>query len=124
MSAHQRVTAPAENTQETLEIVNPKILRLVTEVSERTGEDAEAVIENALLERLERLPHAPQTAGEEHLDADDEARWERVDALIRDMQRRYKESGVKLPDHADLLYDENGLPREGEIVYGEDGIAR
>ncbi len=123
MSAHQRVTAPAENTQETLEIVNPKILRLVTEISERTGEDAEAVIETALLERLERLPKTPRAAGKDHLDAD-QARWERVDALIRDMQKRYKESGVKLPDHADLLYDENGLPREGEIVYGEDGIAR
>ncbi len=47
-----------------------------------------------------------------------------MDALIRDMQARYKESGVKLPDHADLLHDENGLPHEGEIVYDEDGIAR
>lgn len=107
-----------------LQISNPRIIRLVTEMSERTGEDAEAVIETALLERLERLPQAPGAAGEEDLDADDEERWERVDALIRDMQRRYKESGVKLPDHADLLYDEDGLPREGEIVYGEDGIAR
>ena len=124
MSAHQRVTAPAENTHETLEIVNPKILRLVTEVSERTGEDVEAVIEIALLERLERLSKTPRAAGEDHLNADDEARWERVDALLRDMQKRYRESGVKLPDHADLLYDENGLPREGEIVYGEDGFAR
>ena len=107
-----------------LQISNPRIIRLVTEMSERTGEDAEAVIETALLERLERLPQTPQAGGEEHLDAEDEARWERVDALIQDMQKRYKESGVKLPDHADLLYDENGLPREGEIVYGEDGIAR
>lgn len=89
----------------------------------RTGEDTEAVIETALQERLERLPREPQQIGEDHLNTEEE-RWERVDALIRDMQRRYQESGVKLPDHADLLYDENGLPREGEIVYGEDGIAR
>jgi hypothetical protein len=94
-----------------LQISNPRILRLVTEVSERTGEDAEAVIETALLERLERLPQASPAADEEHLDAAGAERWERADALIRDMQRRYKESGVKLPDHADLLYDENGLPR-------------
>jgi hypothetical protein len=105
-----------------LQISNPRIIRLVTEVSERTGEDAEAVIETALLERLERLP---QEHREDQLPMENEAeRWVHVDALIRDMQRRYHESGVKLPDHADLLYDEDGLPREGEIVYGEDGIAR
>lgn len=94
-----------------LQISNPRIIRLVTEVSERTGEDAEAVIETALLERLERLPQSPQAEGEDHPDAADAERWELVDALIRDMQRRYRQSGVKLPDHADLLYDENGLPR-------------
>jgi hypothetical protein len=93
-------------------------------VSERTGEDAESVIETALLERLERLPQPTEVADEDHLDAAEAERWERVDALIRDMQRRYRESGVKLPDHGDLLYDENGLPREGEIVYGDDGFAR
>jgi len=123
MSAQQRVTAATDNSHEVLKIENPRIIRLVTEVSKRTGEDTDAVIETALLERLERLPREPQPTGEDHLDTEVE-RWERVDALIRDMQRRYQESGVKLPDHADLLYDENGLPREGEIVYGEDGIAR
>lgn len=107
-----------------LQISNPRILRLVTEVSERTGEDAEAVIETALLEQLKRLPQASPAADEERLDAAEQERRERVYALVRDMQRRYKASGVKLPDHADLLYDENGLPREGEIVYGEDGFAR
>ena len=94
-----------------LQISNPRIIRLVTEVSERTGEDAEAVIETALRERLERLPEASRAADEEHLDSADVERWERAEALVRDMQRRYKESGVKLPDHADLLYDEDGLPR-------------
>jgi hypothetical protein len=107
-----------------LQISNPRIIQLVTEVSERTGEDAEAVIETALLERLERLHPIPQAEGEENLDAAEVERRERVYALVRDMQRRYKESGVKLPDHADLLYDENGLPREGEIIYDEDGFAR
>ncbi|MFN8679357.1 MAG: type II toxin-antitoxin system VapB family antitoxin [Thermomicrobiales bacterium] len=94
-----------------LQISNPRIIRLVTEVSERTGEDAEAVIETALLERLERLPQPPRAADEEHLDAAKKERRERVYALVRDMQRRYKASGVTLPDHADLLYDEDGLPR-------------
>jgi hypothetical protein len=123
MSAHQRVTAAGENMHEVLEIVNPRILRLVTEVSERTGETSETVIETALSERLERLQSA-RPLPEEHSDAAGQERHERVYALVRDMQRRYKESGVKLPDHADLLYDENGLPREGAIIYGEDGFAR
>ena len=103
---------------------NPQILRLVNETAVRTGESPEAVIETALLERLERLPpDIPATSGE-HPDMTEEERWERVTAIVQEMQRRYKESGVKLPDHADLLYDENGLPREGEIIYGSDGIAR
>jgi hypothetical protein len=123
MSAHQRVTPGVENPHEVLEIVNPTILRLVTEVSERTDETSETVIETALLERLKRLQSA-QPLPVEHPDAAEQERHERVYALVRDMQRRYMESGVKLPDHADLLYDENGLPREGEIVYGEDGFAR
>lgn len=120
MRAHQRAT---EQTHQTLEIVNPRILRLVTEVSERTGESSEAVIETALLERLERLK-STQPLPEEQLDAEERERHERVYALVRDMQRRYKDSGINLPDHADLLYDENGLPRQGEIIYGEDGFAR
>ena len=73
-----------------LQISNPRIIRLVAEMSERTGEDAEAVIETALLEQLKPLPQAPQATAEVHQDAD----------------------------------DEDGLPREGEIVYGDDGIAR
>lgn len=123
MSAQQRIADATENANEILEIVNPAIIRLVTEVSERTGESSETVIETALLERLERL-EAAQPLPEEQLDDAEAARHERVYALVRDMQRRYKESGVNLPDHADLLYDENGLPREGEIVYGDDGFAR
>lgn len=80
-----------------LQTSNPRIIRLVTEVSERTGEDAEAVIETALLERLERLPQATKAAVEGHLDAAEKERWERVYALVRDMQRRYKVSGVTSP---------------------------
>lgn len=94
-----------------LQISSHRIIRLVTDVSERTGEDAEAVIETALLERLKRLPQPPQTAAGEHLNAEEQERHERVHALVRDMQRRYKDSGIELPDHADLLYDEDGLPR-------------
>ena len=45
-----------------LQIGNPRIIRLVTEVSEGIGEDAEAVIEIAL---LERLPTTSRAAGED-----------------------------------------------------------
>ena len=93
-----------------LQMSNPTIIRLVTEVSERTGESTETVLETALLERLERL-QLIQPSPEEQLDEADAARRERVYALVREMQRRIKETGVNLPDHADLLYDENGLPR-------------
>lgn len=104
MSAHQRVTVPAENTHETLEIVNPTILRLVTEVSERTGETSETVIETALLERLERL----QT-GDPHVT--EAARLERVNDAVKDLRdafRNYPEARV---DHAALLYGDDGLPK-------------
>ena len=94
-----------------LQISNPRIIRLVTEVSERTGEDAESVIETALLERLERLPQPPRAADEEHLDAAEKERRERVYALVRDMQRQIKESGVDIPDPGEYLYGEDGLPR-------------
>lgn len=104
-----------------LHIENTVIARLIRETTERTGESDETVIETALLEWLERLPAA---APEREAEVMTEERRERVYALVRDMQRRYKESGVNLPDHGDLLYDERGLPREGAIVYGEDGFAR
>lgn len=110
MSAQQRVTAATENPHEVLEIVNPTIIRLVTEVSERTGESNETVIETALLERLERL-EAAQPSHDEQLDEAETARRERVYALVRDMQHRIKETGVEIPDPGEYLYGEDGLPR-------------
>ena len=104
MSAHQRVATPVENTNETLEIVNPTILRLVTEVSERTGESSETVIETALLERLARLGASAATTIEA-------TRQERIRAAVRDLQegfRKYPEARI---DHAELLYGEDGLPK-------------
>ena len=87
-----------------LQIRNPRIIRLVTEVSERTGEDAESVIETALLERLEHL-----SAGE--VNARQAARRERIYDAVRDLQaafRKYPEARI---DHAELLYGEDGLPK-------------
>lgn len=110
MSAQQRVTAGTENPHEVLKIENPRIIQLVTEVSERTGESSETVIQTALLERLERL-EAGQPSPEEQLDEAEAARRERVYALVRDMQRRIKETGVEIPDPGEYLYGEDGLPR-------------
>ena len=80
-----------------LQISNPTIIRLVTEVSERTGEDAESVIETALLERLEHL-NAGETVAMEV------AQRERIYDAVRDLQdafRKYPEARI---DHAELLY--------------------
>lgn len=93
-----------------LQISNPTIIRLVTEVAERTGESSETVIETALLERLERL-QGGQPSPDEQLDEAEAARRERVYALVRDMQRRIKETGVEIPDPGEYLYGEDGLPR-------------
>jgi hypothetical protein len=110
MSAHQRVEAAVENPHEALEIVNPTILRLVTEISDRTGETSETVIETALLEHLERLQTA-QSLPEEQIDEAEKERRERVYALVSDMRRRIKETGVDIPDPGEYLYGEDGLPR-------------
>lgn len=110
MSVHQQVATTADDTIEVLEIVNPTILQLVTEVSERTGETSETVIETALLERLERLEAVQPLPGEQ-LDEAEAARRERVFALVRDMRRRIRDTGVDIPDPGEYLYGEDGLPR-------------
>lgn len=104
MSAQQRVTAATDDPHDVLKIVNPTIIRLVSDVSERTGESAETVLEVALLERLERLSASEATATES-------ARQERIYAAVRDLQdgfRKYPEARI---DHAELLYGEDGLPK-------------
>ena len=110
MSAHRQVTAAIEDPHEVLEIVNPTILRLVTEISGRTGETSETVIETALLEHLERLQSA-QPVPEEQIDEAEKERRERVYALVNDIRRRIKETGVDIPDPGEYLYGEDGLPR-------------
>jgi hypothetical protein len=56
-------------------------------------------------ERLERLqtPEARETRRAE------------LQALADSLAARFKASGLSLVDPGDLLYDENGLPREGEL---------
>lgn len=87
-----------------LQISNPRIIRLVTEVSERTGEDAEAVIETALLERLEHLSASETIATEVE-------RRERIHDAVRDLQDAFRRHPEARIDHAELLYDADGLPK-------------
>jgi hypothetical protein len=42
-------------------------------------------------------------------------RWNELQALADSLAARFKAPGRPLVDHGELLYDENGLPREGEL---------
>jgi antitoxin VapB len=82
-----------------LNIKNPEAHRAAKEVAEITGESLTQAVTVALEERLQRL-----RAGQ------DEARLQRMMALAKDIASRLKEP-YKSIDHADLLYDERGLPK-------------
>jgi len=84
-----------------LQIQTPETIRLVEELAWRTGESAEAVVEIAVREWLDRLQAL-------------EARKKReaeLQALADSLAARFKASGQPLIDHSDLLYGEDGLPR-------------
>jgi antitoxin VapB len=83
----------------------PETIRLIEELSRRTGQSAERVVEVALAERLVRL----RTPEEE------EQRRARLQAIVESLQAQFKASGLPMIDHGELLYDEDGLPREGEL---------
>jgi hypothetical protein len=38
-----------------------------------------------------------------------------VYALVKELGAAFREAGITSVDHGELLYDENGLPREGEL---------
>jgi len=80
-----------------LNIKDPEAHRLATAIAQETGETMTRVVTNALRERFECLPSRHGKAGVEEL---------------RAIARRAA-AHVKRPylDHADFLYDENGLPK-------------
>jgi hypothetical protein len=80
-------------------------IRLIEELSLRTGESPETVVQVALRERLRRL----ETPEER------EKRRAELQALVDSLAARFKASGQPLVDHGDLLYGEDGLPRQGEL---------
>ena len=70
---------------------------LARELAELTGESLTAAITDALRDRIER-------------ETDIQERLEIVHA-IQDRVQRILRDAPPIPDHAHLLYDENGLPK-------------
>ena len=80
-----------------LNIKDPEAHRLAAAIARQTGETMTHVVTEALRERFERLPSRQGKAGLEEL----RAIAKRTAAHVK---RQYL-------DHADLLYDELGLPK-------------
>lgn len=76
-------------------------IQLIEELSRRTGERAETVVEVALRERLARL----RTPAEE---ADRRAK---VYAHVVALQEAFSRHPEALVDHDELLYGEDGMPK-------------
>ena len=80
-----------------LNIKDTEALRLAQAISRATGESLASVVKQALRERYARLEDRKGRAGVEELLA------------ITECSAAYIQSPSV--DHADLLYDENGLPK-------------
>jgi antitoxin VapB len=82
-----------------LNIKNREAHRLAEELAKLTGESMTAAVTIAVRERLDRVrqEHNPSLA-------------DRLLAIGRDCAAHLKEP-FRSADHADLLYDEHGLPR-------------
>jgi antitoxin VapB len=83
-----------------IQIEGPDTIRLIEDLSRRTGESAETVVRVAVQERLARI-RTPQEEAQ---------RRARLEALIEDLSSRLKEPYRSL-DHGEWLYDDDGLPR-------------
>jgi antitoxin VapB len=84
-------------TRTSLNIKDPEAHRLARQIARATGETMTRVVTEALRERLARLEQRSARAS--------------VEELLAIAERAA--SQVKRPylDHAELLYDEHGLPR-------------
>ena len=82
-----------------LNIKNEAAHRLAKELATLTGESMSAAVTRAIDERLRRLRRDNKAK-----------RIERMMAIARDAGDRWKEPWKSM-DHADLLYDEKGLPK-------------
>ena len=84
-----------------LQLEAPETIRLAEEISRRTGEDPETVVQVALRERLARMRTPEEEA----------ARRARIYELVKQLQSRFKEHPEAIVDHGEFLYGEDGLPR-------------
>ncbi len=78
-----------------LNIKDEETHRLAQQLAAMTGESMSAAVKEALRERLERVKSKGSA--------------ERVRKIRADFAAQLK--GRHLPDHAELLYDEKGLPK-------------
>ncbi len=85
-----------------LNIKSEEAEELARSLSRETGESLTRAITVALRERLERV----RSAG----DQETSRRISRLRAIAEDAGQRWAPE-YRGADHADLLYDENGLPR-------------
>jgi antitoxin VapB len=79
-----------------LNIKNSETHRLVQQLAKLTGESQTVAVKNAVQERLNRLRRRKESLSD------------RLLAIGRDCAGHLKDKSV---DHAELLYDELGLPR-------------
>lgn len=79
-----------------LNIKNEAVHELVREAARRTGQSQTSVVEIALQRYL--------------ADLDRETRYAEADAIVADMQRRWRESNAPPFDAEDLYDPETGLP--------------
>jgi hypothetical protein len=84
-----------------LQIEAPEIIRLIEDLSRRTGESPEMVVRVAVQERRARL-RTPEEEAE---------RRARVYAIVHELAGYFKEAPELITDHGELLYGEDGLPR-------------
>ena len=85
-----------------LNIKNGEAERLARQLAAATGESVTAAVTEAVRERLDRVQHADQSAGQE--------RAARIAEIAADAAGRWREP-YRSGDHGELLYDEFGLPR-------------
>jgi hypothetical protein len=84
-----------------LQIKAPETIRLVEELSRRTGKSAEADVESALQEQIDRLREE---------DAEAQRRAE-IYALVHELRALFKETPGLIRDPGELLYGDDGLPK-------------
>jgi antitoxin VapB len=80
-----------------LNIKDPEVHRLAQAISRATGESMTTVVRDALRDRLKKLEGHKSKAG--------------VDELLAIAGRAAALVKHPYADHADLFYDENGLPK-------------